>query len=55
VKTEFVAVHGEVLKEEASVGTVRALKEQYGDRHLAVGRLRQLKKRTQNDGGSGRS
>jgi hypothetical protein len=32
--------------------TVRALKKQYGDRHLAVGRRRQLKKRTQGDGGS---
>jgi hypothetical protein len=34
---ESVVVHEEVLKEEAAVKTVRALKEQYGGWHLAVG------------------
>jgi hypothetical protein len=29
-----VVVHEEVLKEEAAVGTVRALKKQYRDWHL---------------------
>jgi hypothetical protein len=32
---ESVAVHEEALKEEAAVKMVRALKEQYGDWHLA--------------------
>jgi hypothetical protein len=50
VQMESVTVH-----EEAAGKTVRALKEQYGDRRLAVGRRRQLKKRSQGDGGSGRS
>jgi hypothetical protein len=31
-----------------------ALQERYGDRHLAAGRRRPLKKRTQGDGGSRR-
>jgi hypothetical protein len=37
VEIESVVVHEEVPKEEATVKTVRALKEQYGDRHLAIG------------------
>jgi hypothetical protein len=41
----------EVRKDKAALETYGALKERYGDRHLAVGR-RQLKKRTQGDGGS---
>jgi hypothetical protein len=32
---ESVVVHGEVPEEEAAVKTVRVLKEQYVDRHLA--------------------
>jgi hypothetical protein len=39
---ESVVVHEEVLKEEVTVKTVRALKEQYGDWHLAVGCHQQL-------------
>jgi hypothetical protein len=39
-----------VSKEGAAVKTVRALKKQYGDRHLAVGYRLQLKKRTQGSG-----
>jgi hypothetical protein len=31
---------------------IRALKERYGDRHLAIERCRQLKKQTQGDDGS---
>jgi hypothetical protein len=46
VQTEFVAVHEEVPKEEAAVKTVRALKKQYGDRHLIVGCRQQLQKWT---------
>jgi hypothetical protein len=38
--------------EETSLEIIRARENRYGDRHLAVGRCRQLKKRTQNDGGS---
>jgi hypothetical protein len=34
------------------VETIRALKDQFGDRHLAVERYWQRKKRTQGDGGS---
>jgi hypothetical protein len=49
---ESVEVHEEVPKEEASVENFGALKERYGDRHVAVGYRRQLKKRTQGDGGS---
>jgi hypothetical protein len=47
-----IAAREEVPKEKASVGTVRALKKRYGDRHLAIGRRRQLKKRAQGDGGT---
>jgi hypothetical protein len=39
-------------QEETAGKTVRALKERYEDRHLAAGSRRQLKKRTQGDGGS---
>jgi hypothetical protein len=52
VEAESVAVHEEVPKEEAAVKTVRALKERYGDRHLAVERRQQLKKWDQGDGAS---
>jgi hypothetical protein len=44
VEIESVAVHDEVPKEEAITKTVRALKEWYGDRQLAVGHCQQLKK-----------
>jgi hypothetical protein len=50
--SESVAAHKEVLKEETAMQTVRALKKRYGDRHLAVGRRRQLQKRTEGKGGS---
>jgi hypothetical protein len=40
-----------VPKGEAAVETIGALDCRYGDRHLAVGRRRQPKKRTQGDGG----
>jgi hypothetical protein len=49
---ESIAVHENVPKEEAAVESFGALKERYGDRHPAVGRRRQPKKRTQDDGGS---
>jgi hypothetical protein len=38
--------------QEVGVKTVRALKDRYGDLHLAVGCRRQLQKRSQGDGGS---
>jgi hypothetical protein len=44
--------HHEISKEEAALKTVRALKERYVDQHLAVGRRRHLKKRTQGSGES---
>jgi hypothetical protein len=47
-----IAEHQEVPKEVAAVETIGALKDQYGDRHLAIGRRQQLKKRTQGNGGS---
>jgi hypothetical protein len=49
-----VVVHDEVPKEEATVKTVRALKKRHGVQHLAVGRLRKPKERTQGKGGSQR-
>jgi hypothetical protein len=52
VERESTVVHGEIPKEEATVKTVRLLKEQYGDQHLTVGRHRLLKQRTQGNGGS---
>ena len=39
-------------KEEVAMETIGALVDLYGDRHLAVGRCRPPKKRTQGDGGS---
>jgi multidrug resistance efflux pump len=44
--------HEEVPKEEAVLETFGALKEWYGDWHLAVRRRSQLKKQTQGNGGS---
>jgi hypothetical protein len=44
VEIESVVVQEEVPKEVATMKTVRALKEQYEDQHLAVGHCRQLKK-----------
>jgi hypothetical protein len=52
VKTASVAAHTEESNKEDVTDTVGALKDQYGDRHLAVGHRRQPKKRTQGDGGS---
>jgi hypothetical protein len=52
--TPEVAEYQEIRKEEATVDSVGALEEWDGDRHLAVGRCRQPKKRTQGDGGSRR-
>jgi hypothetical protein len=49
---EIIAEHQEVPKEEAAVEMIGGLKERYGDRHLAVGRRRQLKSRTQDSDGS---
>jgi hypothetical protein len=43
---ESKAEHEEVPKEEAAVQSVRALKERYGDWHLAIELSQQLKKRT---------
>jgi hypothetical protein len=42
----------EALKVEAAVKTFGALKKRHGDRHLAIGRRRKPKKRTQGDGWS---
>jgi hypothetical protein len=47
-----VAVHEEVLKEEALVNIVGTLKERYRDQHLTIWRRRQAKKRTQGNGRS---
>jgi hypothetical protein len=47
-----VVVHEEVLRAEVVVKTVTALKGLYCVRHLAVGRHRQPKKRTQGNGES---
>jgi hypothetical protein len=47
-----VSEHHGVPKEKAAVETFGALKEQYGDWHLAVGHHWQLKKWTQDSGGS---
>jgi hypothetical protein len=41
VEVESLAVHEEVLKEEAAVETFRAMKERYEDLYLDVGRLPQ--------------
>jgi hypothetical protein len=45
------AAQPEVPNEEAAVVTIGAMKDRYGDRHLAIGRRRELQKRTQGDGG----
>jgi hypothetical protein len=42
---EAVTEHQEVPKEEAAEENIGALKERYGDRHLAVGLRRRQKKR----------
>jgi hypothetical protein len=42
----------EVPKEEATVETIGALEDPYGNRHLAIGSHRQLKEQTQGDRGS---
>jgi hypothetical protein len=52
ISVESESKHQESPKEEATVETFKALKERYGDRHLAVGHHRKLKKRIQGDGGS---
>jgi hypothetical protein len=49
---ESEAEHEEVPKEEAAVETFRALRKRHGDRHLAVRRRAQQKKRTQDNCGS---
>jgi hypothetical protein len=46
-ESEAVAEHEEVPKEQDAVKPVRALKKLHGDRHLAVGRRRKPKKRSQ--------
>jgi hypothetical protein len=51
-ETESESTHQEVPKEEAAVETFGALKERYGDRHLAVERRRKPKKQTQGNGWS---
>jgi hypothetical protein len=50
-KSDALAEHQEVPNEETAVETIGALGDVYGDRHLAKSR-RQLKKRTQANGGS---
>jgi hypothetical protein len=52
LEIEFEVEHEEVPKEEATVGTFRALRKRHGDRHLAVGRCGKPKEWTQGDGGS---
>jgi hypothetical protein len=47
-----VAEQQKVPKEEAAVETIGALKDQYGNRHLAVGRHQKSKKPAQVDGES---
>jgi hypothetical protein len=51
-KSEGVAEHQEVPKEDTAVEIIGALDDRYGARHLAVGCRRKPKKRTQRDGGS---
>jgi hypothetical protein len=43
---KFIVEHQEVAEEEAAMETVGALEDRHKDRYLAVGRCRQLKKRT---------
>jgi hypothetical protein len=52
LEVEPVAVHEEVPKEETAVKPIGTLMKRYGDRHLAVRRRVQSKKRTQGNGGS---
>jgi hypothetical protein len=47
-----ITVYEEVLKEEATVKTVRALKKWCGDRQLAESCHQKLRKRTQGNSGS---
>jgi hypothetical protein len=47
-----IVEHQEVSKEETAVEYIAALEDRHEDRHLAVGRRRQLKKRTKADGRS---
>jgi hypothetical protein len=49
---KFEAVHEEIPKEEATVKSLGALKKWHGDRHLAVGCHKKLKRRTQGNSGS---
>jgi hypothetical protein len=49
---ESDALREEVRKGEATMKTVKALKKGHGDRHLAIRRRGQPKKRTHSDGGS---
>jgi hypothetical protein len=49
-KSEAVAEHQKVHKEEAAVDTIGSLVDWPGDRHLDVGRRRQPKKMGQGDG-----
>jgi hypothetical protein len=51
-KSDAIVEHQEVPTEEASVKLIIALKKRHGDRHLAVGCRRKLKKRTKDNGGS---
>jgi hypothetical protein len=51
IKMVDIVAHPEVLNEEAVVGTVLALEDQYGDWHLAIGQWRQPKKWAQGNGG----
>jgi hypothetical protein len=51
-KSEVVVKNQEVPNEEAEMETVGALKNQYGDRRLAVRRRGRPKKRTEGDGES---
>jgi hypothetical protein len=48
-KVGGVAEQQDVSKEEAAVKTKEALDDRYGDRILALGRHRNLKKQTQDD------
>jgi hypothetical protein len=50
VAMKSAAEHQEVPEEEVEVKTIGALEDRYGNRHLAVGRRRMPKKRTQGDG-----
>jgi hypothetical protein len=52
VEMAKIVAHPEVPNEETEVETVRALEDRYGKWHLAVQRQRQMKKQTQDDGGS---